>query len=186
MRDFKKTFVFARVRFWRDSVMLTALAVSFAVAGGVHAQAPYPTKPIRLIVPYPPGAGTDFTARALGERIIEALGQQVVIDSRPGASATVGHGLVAKSAPDGSTLILAATGGMVSAPALGFPVTRDPVKDFAMIGLATYVPYSFVAFGGLPPNNNTGWWGPRRPLGTPPPIVQTLNASSTKGCSQRR
>jgi tripartite-type tricarboxylate transporter receptor subunit TctC len=125
--------------------------------GPAQAQAPtptlYPTKPIRLIVPYPPGAGTDFTARALGERITEALGQQVVIDSRPGAAATLGHGLVAKSPPDGYTLLLATTGGMVSAPALGFPINYDPLKDFAPIGLTTYVPYSFVAFGGFPPNN---------------------------------
>ena len=117
------------------------------------AQEQYPTKPIRLVVPYPPGAGTDFTARALGERITEALGQQVVIDSRPGAAATLGHGLVAKSAPDGYTLLLATTGGMVSAPALGLPINYDPVKDFAPIGMATYVPYSLVAFGGFPPNN---------------------------------
>jgi len=106
-----------------------------------------------MIVPYPPGAGTDFTARALGERITEAFGQQVVIDSRPGAGATLGHGLVAKAPPDGYTLLLATTGGMVSGPALGVKLTYDPLKDFATIGLATYVPYSLVTFGGLPPNN---------------------------------
>jgi len=127
---------------------ITAMAAPIA-----NAQGQYPTKPIRMIVPYPPGAGTDFTARALGEKITEALGQQVVIDSRPGAAATLGHGLVAKAPPDGYTLLLATTGGMVSAPALGVKITYDPLKDFAPIGLATYVPYSLVAFGGLPPNN---------------------------------
>ncbi len=133
---------------------LTAVAALIVPAAAL-AQAPaaYPTKPIRLIVPYPPGAGTDFTARALGERITEALGQQVVIDSRPGAGATLGHGLVAKAAPDGYTLLLATTGGMVSGPALGVKLTYDPLKDFATIGIATYVPYSLVTFGGLPPNN---------------------------------
>ncbi len=136
-----------------SSVLPALLMVCVTVLSVAHAQPPYPTKPIRLIVPYPPGAGTDFTARALGERITEALGQQVVIDSRPGAAATLGHGLLAKSAPDGYTLILATTGGLVSAPALGLPISYDPVKDFATIGLATYVPYSFVAHGGLPPNN---------------------------------
>ena len=130
---------------------ITALvAPAIALA---QATAAYPTKPIRMIVPYPPGAGTDFTARALGERITEALGQQVVIDSRPGAAATLGHGLVAKAPPDGYTILLATTGGMVSAPALGVKITYDPLKDFAPIGLATYVPYSLVAFGGFPPNN---------------------------------
>jgi tripartite-type tricarboxylate transporter receptor subunit TctC len=129
-------------------VGVTAMAASIA-----NAQGQYPTKPIRMIVPYPPGAGTDFTARALGEKITEALGQQVVIDSRPGAAATLGHGLVAKAPPDGYTLLLATTGGMVSAPALGVKITYDPLRDFAPIGLATYVPYSLIAFGGLPPNN---------------------------------
>jgi tripartite-type tricarboxylate transporter receptor subunit TctC len=135
------------------AIVLAGMAMS--ASGGVLAQAPaaYPTKPIRLIVPYPPGAGTDFTARALGERITEALGQQVVIDSRPGAGATLGHGLVARAAPDGYTLLLATTGGMVSGPALGVKLTYDPLKDFAAIGIATYVPYSLVTFGGLPPNN---------------------------------
>ena len=138
----------------RFCFLLSGFAGVLAAPSPAQAQAPtpYPTKPIRLIVPYPPGAGTDFTARALGERITEALGQQVVIDSRPGAAATLGHGIVAKSPPDGYTLLLATTGGMVSAPALGFPIVYDPVKDFAPIGLATFVPYSFVAFGGLPAN----------------------------------
>ena len=136
-------------------VLLAGVAV-MTLPAVARAQAPasnYPNKPIRLIVPYPPGAGTDFTARAVGEKITEALGQQVVIDSRPGAAATLGHGLVAKAPPDGYTLLLATTGGMVSAPALGIKISYDPLKDFAAIGLATYVPYSLVAFGGLPPNN---------------------------------
>src|SRR5215212_3220065 len=81
-------------------------------------QALYPNRPIRLVVPYPPGAGTDFTAREVGAHFSKALGQPVVIDNRPGAAATLGHGLVAKSPPDGYTLLLATTGGMVSGPAL--------------------------------------------------------------------
>jgi tripartite-type tricarboxylate transporter receptor subunit TctC len=140
---------------WKAACAFAGIG-ALAASAAALAQAPapnYPSKPIRLIVPYPPGAGTDFTARALGERITEALGQQVVIDSRPGAAATLGHGLVAKAPPDGYTLLLATTGGMVSGPALGLKITYDPVKDFAPIGLATYVPYSLVAFGGLPPNN---------------------------------
>ena len=137
-------------RFLSLTTTLAALLL-WEISTPVFAQ--YPTKPIRLIVPYPPGAGTDFTARALGERITEALGQQVVVDSRPGAAATLGHGLVAKSPPDGYTLLLATTGGMVSAPALGLPIIYDPLKDFAPIGLTTFVPYSLVAHGGFPPNN---------------------------------
>jgi tripartite-type tricarboxylate transporter receptor subunit TctC len=114
----------------------------------------YPNKPIRMIVPYPPGAGTDFTAREMGKAINEALGQPVVTDHRPGAAATLGHGLVAKAAPDGYTLGLATTGGMVSGPALlGNRIPYDPLKDFTHIGLATYVYYCVFVNAGLPANN---------------------------------
>ena len=115
---------------------------------------PYPTKPIRLIVPYPPGAGTDFTGREIAKIITEALGQQVVVDHRPGAAATLGHGLVAKAVPDGYTLLLGTTGGLVSGPALlGTRIPYDPLKDFAPIGLATYVPYALIINAGLAATN---------------------------------
>lgn len=121
-----------------------------AHAGGLLAR--YPDKPIRLIVPYPPGAGADFTARALADAITGALGQQAVIDSRPGAGATVGHGIAAKAQPDGYTLLLATSGGMTYGPALGMKVTYDPLKDFTPIGLAVHVPYILTIHGKLPPN----------------------------------
>jgi tripartite-type tricarboxylate transporter receptor subunit TctC len=105
-------------------------------------------------VPYPPGAGTDFTARTVGEHFSKALGQPVVVDNRPGAAATLGHGLVAKSLPDGYTLLLATTGGLVSGPALmGSKIPYDPLKDFAPIGLATYVPYALMVTSSLPAHN---------------------------------
>jgi len=135
------------------SLCAAVLALAGAIAANpVHAQAPYPNRPVRLIVPYPPGAGTDFTAREIGQRLTEALGQQVVVDNRPGAGATLGHGLAAKAAPDGYTLLLATTGGMVSSPALGAKLVYDPLTDFAPIGIAVYVPYSFVINGSLPVN----------------------------------
>ena len=110
-----------------------------------YAQTTYPTRPIRMIVPYPPGSGTDFTAREVSALVHKALGQPVVIDNRPGAGATVGHTIAMKSAPDGYTLLLATTGGMVSGPALmRSKISYNPVKDFEHIGLATYVPYAFA------------------------------------------
>ena len=131
-----------------------ALAALAAASGQASAQAPYPNKPIRLIVPYPPGAGTDFTGRELGAQFSKALGQTVVVDNRGGAAATIGHALVAKSPPDGYTLLLATTGGLVSGPALmGSKIPYDPQKDFATIGLATYVPYAIAVTGSLPANN---------------------------------
>jgi tripartite-type tricarboxylate transporter receptor subunit TctC len=75
------------------------MAMLVAASGPASAQAPYPNRPIRLIVPYPPGAGTDFTGREVGALFSKALGQSVVIDNRPGAAATIGHALVAKSPP---------------------------------------------------------------------------------------
>jgi tripartite-type tricarboxylate transporter receptor subunit TctC len=77
-----------------------------------------------------------------------------VIDNRPGAAATLGHGIVAKAAPDGYTLLLGTTGGLVSGPALlGSKIPYDPLKDFATIGLATYVPYALMVHAGVPANN---------------------------------
>jgi tripartite-type tricarboxylate transporter receptor subunit TctC len=136
------------------------LAIAFAAAalismcGQASAQDPYPSKPIRIIVPYPPGAGTDFTGREVAAIFSKALGQTVVVDNRGGAAATIGHTLGAKAAPDGYTLLLGTTGGLVSGPALmGAKIPYDPLKDFATIGLATYVPYAIAVTASLPANN---------------------------------
>ncbi len=136
-----------------ERALLTRFVVLAAIAASVDvsAQTAYPTRPIRMIVPYPPGAGTDFTAREVSGAITKALGQPVVIDNRAGAAATLGHGIMAKSPPDGYTLGLATTGGMVSGPALmGSRIPYDPLKDFAPIGLATYVPYALIASATIP------------------------------------
>lgn len=126
------------------------LAVA-GVSGAAAAEAPFPNRPIRLIVPYPPGAGTDFTGREVAAQFSKALGQTVVVDNRPGAGATLGHALVAKAPPDGYTLLLGTTGGLVSGPALlGSKIPYDPLKDFATIGLATYVPYALAVTASLP------------------------------------
>ena len=131
-----------------------ALAAGLAATSGFAGEAPWPNRPIRLIVPYPPGAGTDFTGREMGAVFSKALGQPVVVDNRPGAAATVGHGLAAKSPPDGYTVALGTTGGLVSGPALmGAKIPYDPLKDFATVGLVTYVPYALVVPAGLPANN---------------------------------
>jgi tripartite-type tricarboxylate transporter receptor subunit TctC len=139
-----------------DAVKVALALVAFlpVIASAANAQASYPNRPIRLIVPYPPGAGTDFTGREVGAVFAKALGQGVVIDNRPGAGATLGHALGAKAPPDGYTLLLGTTGGLVSGPALiGSKIPYDPLKDFATIGLATYVPYALAATASLPVTN---------------------------------
>ncbi len=139
---------------WRRTCFAVALAAGLsAPCVTALAQAPYPNRPIRFIVPYPPGGGTDFTAREIGSRISEALGQSVVIDNRPGAGATLGHGLVAKAAPDGYTILLGTTGGVVSGPALGVKIAYDPARDFAPVGFLVLVPYTLITSGGLAAGN---------------------------------
>jgi tripartite-type tricarboxylate transporter receptor subunit TctC len=133
----------------RANLAIALAAVMSVLPAPAFAQAPYPNRPIRFIVPYPPGGGTDFTAREIGQRITEALGQPVVIDNRPGAGATLGHGLAAKAVPDGYTILLGTTGGMVSGPALGVKISYDPLGGFAPIGFLVHVPYTLVTSSGL-------------------------------------
>jgi tripartite-type tricarboxylate transporter receptor subunit TctC len=127
------------------------LAASW-LAAPVLAQEKYPSRPIRMIVPYPPGGSTDPTGRAFAAWLSDALGQQVVVDNRPGAGATIGHGLAAKATPDGYTIILGTSGGLAAAPALNPKVPYHPVKDFAPIGLGVYTPFLLVVHPSLPPN----------------------------------
>src|SRR5688572_19029477 len=95
---------------WRIVSIVLAL---FATTLMAHAaEIKYPTRPIRIIVPYPPGGSTDPTARAFGNWFSERFGVPVVIDNRPGAGATIGHGLAAKATTDGYTLVLGTSGGL--------------------------------------------------------------------------
>lgn len=124
-----------------------------ALAWGTAAHAAdtgYPSKPIRLIVPYPPGGSTDPTARAYGNWMAEKFGTTIVTDNRPGAGSTIGHALGAKAAPDGYTLLLGTSAGLVVQPALGVKLTYDPLKDFTPIGLGVYVPFLLVVHPGVP------------------------------------
>jgi tripartite-type tricarboxylate transporter receptor subunit TctC len=116
-------------------VLLAALAGSFPV----YAQS-YPTKPIRLIVPYPPGGGNDTLARLFGVKLTEAWGQQVVVDNRPGAGTIIGTQLAARAVPDGYTLLLSSIATHAIAPNLYAKPGYDPVKDFAPITLLAVAP----------------------------------------------
>ena len=118
-----------------------ALAVC-ALAGPVAAQS-YPTKPIRLLVPYPPGGPLDTAARALAERVKEPLGI-VVVENRPGAGGNLGVDVVAKSAPDGYTLVIGAVATHAINPWLFSKLPYDPIKDFAPITLVAHVPNVLV------------------------------------------
>ncbi len=118
----------------RLSHVLAALAVSVISAAGA-AEGAYPTKPIRLIVPYAPGGGNDTMARAIGGKLTEAWSTQVIIDNRPGANGLLACEITAKAAPDGYTLLMANIASHAINPALYQKIPYDPVKDFAPVSL---------------------------------------------------
>src|SRR5688572_10582516 len=134
-------------------LLVQGLAASALAAPAVPAQTAYPTKSIRLIVPYPPGGSVDFTARELAQKLTEAWKVQIVIDNRGGAAATLGHDLGAKAIPDGYTLLLGTSAGLVVGPALGTRIPYDSLKDFAPIGLAVYAPFALTLNAAVPANS---------------------------------
>ena len=119
----------------------TAAMLFYGVTGIGATADNYPTRPIRLIVPYPPGGSTDPTGRALAQWLSEKFGQTVVVDNRGGGGSTIGHAMGAQASADGYTLLLGTSGGLVVGPAYGTKVAYDPVKDFAPIGLAVDAPF---------------------------------------------
>jgi tripartite-type tricarboxylate transporter receptor subunit TctC len=116
------------------------------------AQAPYPNRPIRLVVGYPPGGPVDITARELAKVLSESLGQQVVVDNRAGATGIVGNEFVAKAAPDGYTLLLAAS-PMVIHETLYAKLPYDTLRDFTLIGTIGSAPLLLVTPPGSPAGN---------------------------------
>jgi tripartite-type tricarboxylate transporter receptor subunit TctC len=110
------------------------MLLSLGLTGFAAAQN-YPVKPIRLIVPYPAGGATDFFARAVFTKMSDSLGQQVVVENRPGAGTAIGASEVARSAPDGYTLLLGDAGTYAFNPTLYKKLIYDPVKDFAPVSL---------------------------------------------------
>ena len=119
-------------------------------AGGVQAQQSYPTKPIRLIVPFAPGGPSDLLGRVVGQKLSESWGQQVVIENRAGANGIVGVELAAKSTPDGYTLVMATNGTHGINAALFPKLPYDTVKDFAPIARLGIASYVLVAHPSLP------------------------------------
>lgn len=130
--------------------MLSALSLAAAtmLAGQVVAQ-DYPSRPIRLIVPFAPGGASDVLARPVAQKLSEALGQQIVVDNRPGAGGNIGMGIAASAAPDGYTL-LAVTSSFVLNPNLYSKVPYDPLKSFIPISKIAAAPEVFAVHPALP------------------------------------
>lgn len=117
------------------------------------ASAAYPDKPIRIVVPYPPGGGADITARPIAQKLSELWGVPVVIENRGGASGMIGAEMVAKAPADGYTILLSASAEVALNAALFRKMPYDPIKDFAPITLATVTPMALVVHPSVPINS---------------------------------
>lgn len=124
---------------------LLGAAAASLLAGGWPARAQaWPARPIRMVVPFPPGTSPDLIARMVSEPLGAALGQPVVIDNRPGAGGNIGTGVVAKAAPDGYTFLFTIQGPLVTAPMLSKSLPYDPVKELAPVSLVATSPNVLV------------------------------------------
>lgn len=129
-----------------------ALLIAVAVAAGAIQAQNYPTKPLRVIVPFAPGGSTDVIARVVSSKMAEGFGQQIVIDNRPGAASSLGTEAAARATPDGYTLLMG-TPGLAINPSLYAGVNFNPVRDFNPIILMASVPLTIVVHPSLPVHN---------------------------------
>jgi tripartite-type tricarboxylate transporter receptor subunit TctC len=130
---------------------LALIVVSALWSAAAFAQ-PYPNRPVKVIVPWPPGQATDIAARMVAEKMQEALRQPFVIDNRAGAGGAIGTEVAAKSPADGYTLLAASSGPVSIMPSLQ-KIPYEPLKDLTLIGLITRNPYALVAAASFPANN---------------------------------
>jgi len=126
---------------------------SVAIANPARSQDAYPSRPVRILVQYPPGGTPDIVARVLGAKLAESLGQQFIVENRPGAGGNIATELVAKAEPDGYTLLLASDGPIVINPSLYAKLPFDPVRDLAPVTLASSIAFLLYAAPGFPPNS---------------------------------
>lgn len=129
--------------------LLTGIVLACLVAPGVWAQA-YPSKPIRLISPYPPGGGTDATARIIAQALGDQMGQQIIVDSRAGASGRIGTELASKSPADGYTMVLGNVAPLAILPGSGIKLPYDAIGSFSPISLIALSDYVLTVHPSLP------------------------------------
>ena len=139
--------------FRRTFVAAALAAAALLPAGSLAQDAPWPNKPVRVVVPFAPGGSADAAARLLAPRLAERMGQQVVVENRPGAGGALAVGQVAKGPADGYTIILAAAGGLTITPQLNPRIGYDPIADLAPITGFARIPFVLIASGDLPARN---------------------------------
>jgi tripartite-type tricarboxylate transporter receptor subunit TctC len=123
------------------------LSILLAILCGAASAQPFPSRPLRILVPFPPGGGTDVAARALGEHLARDLGQAVVVDNRPGGNSVIATDALARSQPDGHTLLLTTDFHSINA-AFGVALPYDPLKDFAFVARVSTSPLMLVTHPG--------------------------------------
>jgi len=175
----------------RFAAGLCALGIALAAApGGAAAQDKYPSRPIKLLVPFPAGGPVDIMGRLIGQRLSMSLGQQVIVENRPGAGSTIAGRAVATADPDGYTLLVGSAATMAIGPALYPTAGYDATKDFAPVGFIAIVPYVMVAGMKVPANNvkelialakaNPGKLNFGIPNGAPPHMIAAWFRDVTK------
>ncbi len=163
--------------------VLASIAALVVATGPALAQT-YPTRPIRMIVPYPPGGPIDTMGRMVANELSNRLGQQVIVDNRAGAGSTLATKAVAAAEPDGYTLLFGSSGSLAVAPALYQSLDIDPLKAFVPVTRVALLPHVFVVSNALPVNTVKEFvdYARARPgqlnygagLGTPPHLLSTL------------
>jgi tripartite-type tricarboxylate transporter receptor subunit TctC len=142
-----------RVEIERSARALFSAALVAALVASAQAAQPYPSRPVRWVVPFAPGGSTDTLARTIAEPLARALGQSVVVDNRPGANGNLGMEIVARAVPDGHTIVLGYIANLAIAPSLYPKLAFDPVKDFAPVTQLASSPNVLVAHPSVPAKN---------------------------------
>ena len=163
--------------------VMLSLALGTVVATKAHAQS-YPDKPIKMIVPFPPGGPIDTMARLTAQQMSASLGQQVIVENRPGAGSTIGYKAAAGADPDGYTLLFGSSGSLGVAPALYPNLDIDPIKHFTTVATTSLLPHVMVVGPDVPAKTvaefvayakaNPGKLNYGAGLGTPPHLLSTL------------
>ena len=137
----------------RRQALFAAASATLPAAGWAQSAAAWPAKPLRIIVPYPPGGSSDIIARAISQPLAEALKQSVIVENKAGANGNLGADMVAKAAPDGYTMLLCDTGALAISPSVYTRLQFDPSKDLKGVTMLAYSPHLLAVHPSVPANN---------------------------------
>ena len=133
--------------------LLSASCLAVSAVSVLHAQDNWPSRPVRMIAPYPPGGASDVLARVVAQKLTDALGRQVIVENRPGAAGNIGHELVAKAPADGYALLLTTKSQLVNNPYLYRKLPFDPLTDFSLVTMIAHAGHVLVVHPAVPARN---------------------------------